>query len=75
MAQSFTSTTHVPVTENEAAIVDRDILRYRLVKSKGMCVCVYVCVCVCMCVYVCLIIFWSYYTNIYWSDYQVVQSL
>ena len=36
VAQSFTSTTHVPVTENEAAIVDRDILRYRLVKSKGV---------------------------------------
>ena len=35
VAQSFTSTTHAPVTENEAAIVDRDILRYRLVKSKG----------------------------------------
>ena len=38
VAQSFTSTTHAPVTENEAAIVDRDILRYRLVKSKGTCV-------------------------------------
>ena len=35
VAHSFTSTATAPVTENEAAIIDRDALRYAKVKKKG----------------------------------------
>jgi peptidyl-prolyl cis-trans isomerase-like protein 2 len=35
VAHSFTSTATAPVTENEAAIIDRDSLRYAKVKKKG----------------------------------------
>ena len=35
VSHSFTSTATVPVTENEAAIIDRDALRYAKVKRKG----------------------------------------
>ncbi|XP_070573457.1 RING-type E3 ubiquitin-protein ligase PPIL2-like isoform X1 [Ptychodera flava] len=35
VAASFTSTAAVPVTEHEAAVIDEDIVRYALVKSKG----------------------------------------
>lgn len=35
VASSFTSTAQVPVTQQEAAIVDQDIVRYREVKKKG----------------------------------------
>lgn len=35
VASSFTSTAQIPVTQQEAAIVDQDIVRYREVKKKG----------------------------------------
>ena len=35
VAHSFTSTATAPVTENEAAVIDRDSLRYAKVKKKG----------------------------------------
>jgi peptidyl-prolyl cis-trans isomerase-like protein 2 len=35
VARSFTSTATAPVTENEAAVIDRDALRYAKVKKKG----------------------------------------
>jgi len=35
VAQSLTSTVSAPVTENEAAILDADVLRYRQIKKKG----------------------------------------
>ncbi|KAJ7382116.1 RING-type E3 ubiquitin-protein ligase ppil2 [Desmophyllum pertusum] len=35
VASSFTSTAQIPVTQQEAAIVDQDTVRYREVKKKG----------------------------------------
>lgn len=35
VASSFTSTAQVPVTQQEAAIIDQDTVRYREVKKKG----------------------------------------
>lgn len=35
VAQGFTCTVTAPVTENEAAVVDRDTLLYAKVKKKG----------------------------------------
>ena len=35
VAQSFTLTVQAPVTQNEAAILERDVVRYRRVKKKG----------------------------------------
>lgn len=35
VSRSFTSTVGAPVTHNEAAVLDRDIVRYRQIKKKG----------------------------------------